>query len=175
MDKKSGYRIVLEDCMGVKEDESVLMIMEARSVSVEEPSDSVAESMKNFDVIICPTAVSLTHTNVKKNVASKETRLGSMPGITEEMFDESAITADYKSVEELTMKFTDLLTASKTAKIVKDGYTLEMSLPNRKGVPSTGIYKNPGESGNLPSGEAYIAPVEGTVNGEIINDLRLIT
>lgn len=201
MDKKSGYRVVIEDCMGVKEDESVLiltddvkynigvslfeeskkiakesvlMIMETRSVSGEEPPDSVAESMKNFDVIICPTAVSLTHTNAKKNAVIKGARLGSMPGITEEMFEVGAIIADYKSVEELTMKFTDLLNTSKTAKIVKDRYILEMSLSNRKGVPSTGIYKNPGESGNLPSGEAYIAPVEGTVNGEIIIDGSMV-
>ena len=26
---------------------------------------------------------------------------------------------------------------------------------------------NPGDSGNLPSGETYIAPIEGTANGEI--------
>ncbi len=97
-----------------------------------------------------------------------------MPGISEEMFNEGAITADYKSVEELTLKFTQLLTASKTAKIVKDGYVLEMSLLDRKGVPSTGIYKNPGESGNLPSGEAYIAPVEGTANGEMIIDGSMV-
>ncbi len=199
--EKSGYKIVLEDCMAVKENdtvliltddikynigkklfeesrkiakESVLMVMEARSVSGEEPPEAVAESMKNFDVIICPTAVSLTHTNAKKNAVEAGARLASMPGITEDMFSEGAITADYKYIEEVTLRITDLLSKSKTAKIVKDGYTLRMSLEGRKGIPSTGIYKNPGEAGNLPSGEAYIAPVEGTANGEMIIDGSMV-
>jgi leucyl aminopeptidase (aminopeptidase T) len=32
------------------------------------------------------------------------------------------------------------------------------------------MYVNPGESGNLPSGEAYIAPVEGSAEGQILVD-----
>jgi leucyl aminopeptidase (aminopeptidase T) len=45
-----------------------------------------------------------------------------------------------------------------------------MSLENRNGVVSSGVYRNKGESGNLPTGEAYIAPVEGSAEGEIIID-----
>lgn len=32
------------------------------------------------------------------------------------------------------------------------------------------MYLNSGESGNLPSGEAYIAPIEGSANGKIVID-----
>ena len=201
MSKKSGNRIVIEDCMGVKESENVLiltddkkqdigmalyneakdickeavlMVMEPRKVSGEEPPEVVAESMKNFDVIICPTSTSITHTNAKINAIKAGARLASMPGITKEMFEKGAITADYSKVEALTLKFTELLTKAKTAKIIKDGHTLQMSLENRKGVPSTGIYKNPGEAGNLPSGEAYIAPVEDSANGSMIIDGSMV-
>lgn len=198
---KSGYRIVVEDCMAVKNTETVLiltddkkieignslydeakniakeavlMVMKPRKVSGEEPPEVVAEAMKNFDVIICPTSTSITHTNAKINAVKAGARLASMPGITEEMFREGAITADYKVVEELTLKFTELLTKAQRAKIIKDEYTLEMSLAGRKGVPSTGIYKNPGEAGNLPSGEAYIAPFEGTANGSMKIDGSMV-
>jgi len=201
MSKKSGNRIVIEDCMGVKDSENVLiltddkkqdigmalyneakdickeavlMVMEPRKVSGEEPPEVVAESMKNFDVIICPTSTSITHTNAKINAIKAGARLASMPGITKEMFEKGAITADYSKVEALTLKFTELLTKAKTAKIIKDGHTLQMSLENRKGVPSTGIYKNPGEAGNLPSGEAYIAPVEDSANGSMIIDGSMV-
>ena len=37
-------------------------------------------------------------------------------------------------------------------------------------MASTGLYRQRGESGNLPSGEAYIAPVEGLGHGEMIID-----
>lgn len=201
MSNKTGYRIVTEDCMGVKNDETVLiltddhkqeigmalyeeakkiskeavlMVMKPRSVSGEEPPQVVAETMKNFDVIICPTSTSITHTNAKINAVKAGARLASMPGITEDMFREGAITADYNEVEALTLKVTHLLTHAKTAKIIKDDHTLQMSLENRKGIPSTGMYKNPGEAGNLPSGEAYIAPVEDSANGSTIIDGSMV-
>lgn len=201
MNKKTGYRIVLEDCLDVKEKETVLivtddnklaigeslydeakamkaeamlMVMKPRKVSGEEPPLAIAEAMKAADVIICPTTSSLTHTNAKINAVKAGARFASMPGITEEMFMEGAITADYNEVERLTLEFTELLTNAKEAKIIKDGYSLTMNLEGRKGIPSTGIYKNPGEAGNLPSGEAYIAPVEGTSEGEIIIDGSMV-
>ncbi len=201
MNKKTGYRIVLEDCLDVKEKETVLivtddnklaigeslydetkamgaeamlMVMKPRKVSGEEPPLAIAEAMKTADVIICPTTSSLTHTNAKINAVKAGARFASMPGITEEMFMEGAITADYNEVERLTLEFTELLSNAKEAKIIKDGYSLTMNLEGRKGIPSTGIYKNSGEAGNLPSGEAYIAPVEGTSEGEIIIDGSMV-
>lgn len=201
MNEKSGYRIVVEDCMAVKENETVLiltddkkieignqlyeeakelakeavlMVMKPRKVSGEEPPKEVAEAMKNFDVIICPTSTSITHTNAKINAVKNGARLASMPGITKEMFSAGAITADYKLVEELTLKFTEILTKAKSARIIKEGHSLEMSLEGRNGVPSTGVYKNPGQSGNLPSGEAYIAPLEGSANGSMKIDGSMV-
>lgn len=154
--------------------EAVLMVMEPRKISGEEPPEAVAKAMKNFDVIICPTSTSITHTNAKINAIKAGARLASMPGITEEMFEEGAITADYNEVEALTLKFTDLLSKAKTAKIIKEGHILQMWLENRKGIPSTGIYKNPGEAGNLPSGEAYIAPKEDSAYGSMIIDGSMV-
>jgi leucyl aminopeptidase (aminopeptidase T) len=202
MTKKSGYRIVVEDCLAVKNHESVLvltddkkleigqslyevakelskeavlMVMKPRKVSGEEPPEEVAKAMLNFDVIICPTSTSITHTHAKINAVKNGARLASMPGITGDMFEAGAITADYAEVEALTMKFTDLLTNATTAKIEKDGHVLEMSLQNRNGVPSTGIYRSPGEAGNLPSGEAYIAPIEDSANGSIVIDGSMVS
>jgi leucyl aminopeptidase (aminopeptidase T) len=45
-----------------------------------------------------------------------------------------------------------------------------MNIDGRKIIPSTGVLKNKGESGNLPSGEVYLAPVEGSTNGVIVFD-----
>lgn len=201
MNQKSGYRIVVEDCMAVKKDESVLiltddkkneigkalyeeakdlakeavlMVMKPRKVSGEEPPEAVAKTMKNFDVIICPTSTSITHTNAKINAVKNGARLGSMPGITEEMFNKGAITADYKLVENLTLKITDMLNKAKSARIEKEEYILEMSLEGRNGIPSTGVYRELGQSGNLPSGEAYIAPLEGTASGTMKIDGSMV-
>ena len=45
-----------------------------------------------------------------------------------------------------------------------------MSLGGREGHADTGILHEPGSFGNLPAGEAYIAPMEGTVEGIMVVD-----
>jgi leucyl aminopeptidase (aminopeptidase T) len=154
--------------------EALLMVMGEREVSGQEPPRTVAEAMKAADVVICPTAKSLTHTNAKIEAQKTGTRIATMPGITEEMFRQGAMTADYAQVEALTNKVTDLLTKARTATILKDGCTLKLDLTGRKGVPSPGVYREAGQCGNLPSGEGYIAPLENGVNGELIVDGSMV-
>jgi leucyl aminopeptidase (aminopeptidase T) len=95
-----------------------------------------------------------------------------MPGITEDMFFHGPITADYNQVEALTKKVTAILDPAKSAELRSGGGSsvLRMSLEGRKGIVSSGVYRNRGESGNLPSGESYIAPVEGSAEGEALID-----
>ena len=192
---------VLVSCLGVKKDESVLvitddtrkeigealyqaacdlgcegllMVMKEREVSGQEPPKAVAEAMKAADVVIAPTAKSLTHTAARIQAAAAGTRVATMPGITREMFGKGAMTADYQDVEKLTARITDMLTQADKARIEKDGKVLEISLKGRDGVPSPGVYKEPGKCGNLPSGEAYIAPLEDGSEGEMIIDGSMV-
>ncbi|MDH4617493.1 aminopeptidase [Brevibacillus sp. AY1] len=150
--------------------EAVLMVMQEREKSGQEPPKAVAEAMKSSAVVVCVTEHSLTHTKARKEAAANGARLATMPSITADMFLEGAITADYVQVRSLTEKVTELLSAASSVRIEKEGKSLTFSIADRKGVPSTGMYVNPGESGNLPSGEAYIAPVEGTAEGQIVVD-----
>lgn len=150
--------------------EAVLMVMQEREKSGQEPPKAVAEAMKSSAVVVCVTEHSLTHTKARKEAAANGARLATMPSITADMFLEGAITADYVQVRSLTEKVTELLSAASSVRIEKEGKSLTFSIADRKGVPSTGMYINPGESGNLPSGEAYIAPVEGTAEGQIVVD-----
>lgn len=150
--------------------EAVLMVMREREKSGQEPPVAVAEAMKRSDVVVCVTEHSLTHTKARKEAAANGARLATMPGITADMFLEGAIAADYTQVKILTEKVTELLSRASTVRIEKEGKALTFSIADRKGVPSTGMYVNPGESGNLPSGEAYIAPLEGTAEGQIVVD-----
>lgn len=154
--------------------EAIIMQMQAREVSGQEPPAPIAAAMKAADIVLCPTAQSLTHTNARIEAAKNGARIGTMPGITEEMFEQGAITADYSRVEELTLKVTKLLDKANTARIEKNGHVLTIDISGRGGVPSTGVYREPGQSGNLPSGEAYIAPLENGSNGEMIIDGSMV-
>jgi len=135
-----------------------------------EPPPAVAEAMKRVDVVICPTRFSLTHTQARLEAARAGARIATMPGITEEMFFKGAVSADYQAVARTTQRVTALLTDAREAKLVKGGKELVLSLEGRRGVASTGLYRERGQSGNLPSGEGYIAPVEGTAQGEVVID-----
>lgn len=152
----------------------VLMLMPPTGVSGREPPELVARAMAQSDVVLCPTTHSLTHTKARIDASAAGARIATMPGITEEMFEKGAITADYAEVEKLTLRITGLLDKAETATIHKDGHTLTLSLKDRKGLPSTGVYKKPGQSGNLPSGEAYIAPVETGSNGTMTIDGSMV-
>jgi leucyl aminopeptidase (aminopeptidase T) len=147
--------------------ESMLLLMEEREKSGQEPPAPVAEAMKRADAVVCITEHSLTHTAARKEAVATGTRVATMPGITEDMFYHGAITADYQKVKVLTEKITTYLEQNNRVRIEKDGESLTFSIAGRHGIASTGVLTNRGDSGNLPSGEAYIAPVEGTANGKI--------
>lgn len=142
--------------------------------SGEEPPKAAAEAMKNSDVVICITEHSLTHTRARKDAAAFGARIATMPGITKEMFLKGAITADYTQVEKLTKKVAEILTRGSKVVIEKDEYKLEMNIEGRRGIESTGRYLEKGQSGNLPSGEAYIAPIEGSACGSILVDGSIV-
>lgn len=88
--------------------EKLLMVMKEREVSGQEPPKAIAAAMKAADVVIVPTAQSLTHTNARIEAAKAGTRVATMPGITKEMFSRGAMTADYNEVEKLTAKVTEM-------------------------------------------------------------------
>lgn len=154
--------------------EAMVTVMKERELNGQEPPKAIAQAMKAADIVICPTAKSLTHTNARIRAAEAGTRVATMPGITKDMFSKGAMTADYAQVEALTARITAMLTDCKMARIEKEGCVLTLNLEGRKGVPSPGVYKKPGQCGNLPSGEAYIAPLEDGVNGEMIIDGSMV-
>ncbi len=149
---------------------SILMVMPPTGRHGAEPPPAVAEAMKRVDVVACPTQHSLTHTQARLEAARAGVRLATMPGITHDMFFAGAVSADYEAVAAASRRFADLLTNANEARIVKAGKELILPIQGRKAVASIGLYRQRGESGNFPSGEAYIAPVEGLGHGEMIID-----
>ncbi len=141
-----------------------------RKVHGEEPPKPIAEAMKASEVVIAPTSKSITHTIARKEAAERGARVATMPGITEEIFIRT-MSVDYELVQRLTNAVADVLDEGREVRVVTGlGTDLTFSIEGRKARRSTGILVNPGDWGNLPSGEAYIAPVEGTANGIVIVD-----
>lgn len=144
--------------------------MPDRERSGEEPPPEIVELWMQHSIIFCITKHSLTHTNARKAANKAGIQVITMPGITEDMFLNGAMNADYRRVEVETLEMTDKLTKATSVTILTgDGnYRLDVPLQERMGISSTGIFKSKSSSGNLPSGEAYIAPVEYQASGKIL-------
>lgn len=153
---------------------ALLMQMPELDVAGQEPPVAVAAAMREADVALCPTAKSITHTNARIEAAQAGTRVVTMPGITMDMLRAGASCADYVHVERRTLRLTEKLTAAKSARIEKDGHVLTLELTGRSGIASPGVYREKGSSGNFPSGEAYIAPVEGLGGGTTVIDGSMV-
>ncbi len=150
--------------------EAIYMEMAPRSIHGEEPPKPVAEAMKVANVVIAPTSKSLTHTLARKEATERGARVATMPGITEDIFVR-AMGVDYDLVQRLTDLVAEVLDEGREVRVTTSlGTDLTFSIEGRKARRSTGILVNPGDWGNLPSGEAYIAPVEGTANGVVVVD-----
>jgi len=194
-----GARVAVEVCMGVKPEETVLVmtdtgkvmlaeafayaasalgattvitVMRPLSRSGLEPPKPVAEAMKAADVVLIPTSTSFSHTDARREASKNGVRIASMPGITEDMMSVGGLTADYYEVERLTNTVSDMLDKGKTVEIsTPSGTNLTMSIEGRTCLRDTGIYhKPPNMWGNLPAGEACLAPVEGTTQGILAVD-----
>ena len=195
-------RIAVRTCMGVKQSESVLivtdgprvkiaeairkaadevaketllMVMRERTRHGEEPPKAVEKAMCAADVVLAPTTYSLTHTQARLRATEAGARIATMPMITEGMMMRGAMLADYKKVRALTMKVAQLLNKASEVEIeTRVGTKLRMSIAKRKAHPDTGIFHNPGDFGNLPAGEAFIAPVEGSGEGVALIDGSMV-
>lgn len=99
--------------------DAMLVTMSPREVSGQEPPACIAAAMKAADVVLCPMSTSITHTRAKIEAAKAGARIATMPNITEDMFRQGAMTADYDTVMELTNRVTEMLTQASTARIEK--------------------------------------------------------
>lgn len=95
-------------------------------------------------------------------------RYASMPLFDKEMLD-GAMTADWKAVEARTERLVRKMTGGEMVYITShNGTSISFSIKGRESQPDTGIITKPGAFSNLPAGEAYLAPVEGTAQGTLI-------
>ncbi len=190
-------RIAIVDCMGAKHDEKLLIVSDEgkREIGLiifenakqlgysalycemplnerdgQEPPDEVASLMQLFDVIFCPTSTSLTHTTARRNASLNGARVATFPGITKEVMIRG-LNADYQKIEALSNELKDILENGENVRVTApNGTDISFSIRGRAAYASKGLFHAKGESGNLPTGETYCAPIEGSANGVFIVD-----
>jgi leucyl aminopeptidase (aminopeptidase T) len=148
--------------------EAVLVEMAPRSRNGEEPPAPVAAMMAMSSVVLCPTTKSVTHTAARRDAIARGARVATLPGITEDMMIR-CLSADYHAIAERSIRLSqELQKASEIHVTSPAGTDVVMQRGDRYPKPDTGLFHHPGESGNLPGGETFFAPIEGTTQGTIV-------
>ncbi len=162
---------LIESALRELSDEVLVLKMRPRGMHGEEPPRVVAQAMKHASVVVAPTSKSLSHTSARKRACEAGARVASMPGITLEMLTAGGMQADYGEVERLAKAVAERLSRAESIKIKSPlGTDFRASLKGRRALADTGIITKPGDFGNLPAGEGFIAPVEGESEGVLVFD-----
>ncbi|MFN3306511.1 MAG: aminopeptidase [Candidatus Kapaibacteriota bacterium] len=141
-----------------------------RDVNGQEPPEQIALIMQEVDVVVAPTSKSLTHTNARREASKLGVRIATMPGITKDTILR-CLSADPNKILETTEKVAKSLREATTIRVTTElGTDITLPIKGRQIIKSTGILRNIGEYGNLPSGEVYLAPWEKQSNGVVVFD-----
>ncbi|MBA3888572.1 MAG: aminopeptidase [Acidobacteria bacterium] len=189
--------VAIRDCLGAARAESVLVVtdeplrgigyalrqaakdlghevllveMLPRRSNGEEPPPHVADLMARTNVVLCATSRSLTHTDARRAASAAGARVATLPGVTEAIMVR-CMNADYGKIAERTERICVLMAAARTIKVqAPSGTDMVMPIGGRRALASTGLIREKGQWGNLPTGEAYLAPVEGQSQGVVVVD-----
>lgn len=191
--------IVLATCMGLQKTESCLIVadtstealansflvqaqelchqakllsMQPRKVNGEEPTQDIAEAMKQSDVALLITSKSLSHTDARRNATTEHgVRMASFPGATKEML-ERCIDIDYEAMRSLCKRLYDRLSVTKVVRVSSNLGT-DIEIPVGRCFQDTGIYRAKGSFGNLPAGETGMGPAENKTKGVFYVDATM--
>jgi leucyl aminopeptidase (aminopeptidase T) len=150
--------------------DATLAVISERESHAAEPPRTVAAAMGAADVVLAATIQSLSHTAARKAASDAGVRIATLPGVTEEMLAR-LMNGDLDEMRRRGWAIVNALNAGSEARITdRNGSDLRFSLEGREGIVDAGELTAKGAFGNLPCGEGFIAPVEGTAEGTLVVD-----
>ncbi|MBI5049670.1 MAG: aminopeptidase [Nitrospirae bacterium] len=134
----------------------------------------VKEIMKKFkgravNAVIALSHYSTTHTRFKQFLTKIcGVRYASMP-LFEELMLEGAMSVNWEKMAKRTKDIVRRINKADSIEIKTPNSTqISFSKKGRKARADTGVITRKGSSSNLPAGEAFFAPVEGTAKGRLV-------
>jgi leucyl aminopeptidase (aminopeptidase T) len=150
--------------------EATLAVLSERESHAAEPPRTVAAAMLAADIVVAPTIQSISHTEARRAATEAGVRIASMPGVTGEMLAR-VMGADLRLLRKRGASVGRTLGAGAEARITCErGSDLRLGLMDRTAIVDAGALNMRGAFGNIPCGEAFIAPLEGTAEGTLVVD-----
>jgi aminopeptidase len=121
------------------------------------------------DAVVALSFYSTSHTAFRRLLTKAcGARYASMP-IFEATMLEGAMNVDWKALAKRTGAVAGAVNRFDTVRVTTpNGTDITLSKETRQAHADTGILTKPGSFGNLPAGEVYLAPLEGTATGTLV-------
>ena len=127
--------------------------------------EMVISSTRAAKVIVALANNSTSHTRFRSLMNAAGCRYASLPHFDPEMLF-SSMQVEWQALATRTRRLAELVTrAVRVTLTTPDGTDLVMGVAGRTAKSDDGLLTSPGSFGNLPAGEAFLAPVEGTTEG----------
>ncbi|MFQ5480094.1 MAG: aminopeptidase [Thermodesulfobacteriota bacterium] len=141
----------------------------ADDTTITEAEDILRSTSVMPAAVVALSNYSTTHTKFRKFLTSiGRVRYASMP-IFERSMIEASMAVNWSELEKRTNSLKDKLSGSSRLEITSaNGTSITFSIEGRDVLTDTGILTEPGAYGNLPAGEAFLAPLEGTAEGRLV-------
>jgi leucyl aminopeptidase (aminopeptidase T) len=141
--------------------DATLTLVTPRAVDGEDPSPPVAAALAACDVFIAPTSWSISHTPARRAATTAGARGATMPHVTTDLLAR-LMAADFDALAARSRALAERLDAADEAQLTcPRGTDFAFDLRGRDGIVDDGDLTSAGAFGNLPCGEAFIAPAGG--------------
>lgn len=198
-----GALKAVQQCAGVKKGENVVISTDTNKIRIAEvlaaaavavggvpiivmipptgvhgaqPPAPVVAACSKADVFFLPTTYSQTHTDARIQAIKNGARGATMCEVTEDALCTGAIHADYEECDRLGRKLGAILAQSKTVRISSPlGTDIRGEVTGRPVQYETGLFRQPGQFAAFPDSEINISPVEGSVEGRAVIDVRVMS
>lgn len=135
----------------------------------------VVAACAQSDVFFLPTSWSMTHTDARVEAIKNGARGTTMCEVTEDCLCTGGILADYEENDRVARKLGAILSKTKTIRITSPaGTDISGDVTGRPVQYETGLFRERGQFAALPNSEINISPVEGSTEGILVGDVRLM-
>jgi leucyl aminopeptidase (aminopeptidase T) len=191
------------DCAGVKPGENVVISTDTNKVRIAEalaaaahavgavptivmitppgahgaqPPAPVVGACARADVFFLPTTWSQTHTDARIEAIKNGARGATMCEVTEDCLCVGGIMADFEECDRVGRELGALLSKTKVMRLTTEaGTDISGEVTGRPVQYETGLFREPGSFAALPNSEINISPIEGTAEGVVVADVRIMS
>jgi len=127
------------------------------------------------DVLFMPTSWSMTHTDARIEAIKNGSRVCTMCEVTEDCLCTGGILGDFEENDRLGRKIGAVIAEGSHIRMTSAaGTDIAAQIKNRPIQYETGLFREPGQFAALPNSELNVSPIEGTAEGIIVADVRVM-